>query len=129
MKKSVPEYDADGGWPERYFPAETPPYDPAFAEVKHMLKIVAYDICDAKRLRKVAKVCELYGIRIEKSVFECDLTEELFQQFWLELYDIIDEVEDSVVAYRINKADAREILSIGCVKRPEKRLCYICGCC
>ena len=122
------EYDAGTDWADRYYPADRIPYDPADVEIKYMLKIIAYDISDPKRLKKVAKTCELYGCRIEKSVFECDLKEELFVQFWLELMDIIDENEDSIVAYRINKADAKEILSMGCVQRPQKRLCYICGC-
>lgn len=32
--------------------------------------VVLYDIRDPKRLRKVAKVMENYGIRVQKSVFE-----------------------------------------------------------
>jgi len=111
-----------------YFPADKLAYDPADVEIKFMLKIIAYDISTPKRLKKVAKICELYGCRIEKSVFECDLSEEIFQQFWRELCNAIDVNEDSIVAYRINKADARDILSIGRVKRPQKPLCYICGC-
>lgn len=129
MNVTEMEYDAGVDWPDRYYPADRLPYDPADEEFKNMLKIVAYDVCSPKRLRKVAKTCELYGIRIEKSVFECDLTEELFDQFWLELCDIIDVAEDSIVAYRINKADVRDIMSMGCVQRPRKRLYYICGCC
>ena len=122
-------YDAGVEWTDRYFPADKVPFDPADEEVKYMLKIVAYDIANATRLKKVAKICELYGVRIEKSVFECDLTEELFETFWLELVDVIDEQEDSVIAYRINRADAKDIMSMGCVHRPRKKLCYICGCC
>ena len=128
MNNDGPKYDAGVDWPDRYYPADSLPYDPADEEFKNMLKIVAYDICDSKRLKKVAKTCELYGIRIEKSVFECELAEELFDQFWLELCDIIDETEDSIVAYRINKADAHDIMSMGRIKRPRKRLYYICGC-
>ncbi len=35
--------------------------------------LVVYDIADPKRLRRVAKVMEGYGVRVQKSVFECDL--------------------------------------------------------
>ncbi len=36
--------------------------------------IVSYDISDDKRLRRVAKVMEEYGERIQYSVFRCELT-------------------------------------------------------
>ena len=92
-----------------------------------MKKIVAYDICCPNRLRKVAKICELYGVRIEKSVFECDLKHELFEQFWLELMDIIDADEDSIIAYSVCRACAKDIYSMGTVYRPTKRVCYFAG--
>lgn len=94
-----------------------------------MLRIIAYDICDERRLRRVAKTCELYGVRIEKSVFEADLSNELFTQFWHELTNIIKIEDDAIVAYPITQAAEHEILSIGVSKRPIKRLCYVCGCC
>jgi CRISPR-associated protein Cas2 len=34
--------------------------------------LIAYDIRDAKRLRKVEKEMECYGWRVQKSVFESD---------------------------------------------------------
>ena len=49
---------------------------PEAREVHHMFYLVAYDIADPSRLRRVAKACEDYGIRLEKSVFQCDLPEE-----------------------------------------------------
>lgn len=36
--------------------------------------VVAYDICDPKRLRKVAQTCEDFGLRRQYSVFFCRLT-------------------------------------------------------
>jgi CRISPR-associated protein Cas2 len=35
--------------------------------------LVAYDICDSNRLRKVARVCEDFGKRRQYSVFFCRL--------------------------------------------------------
>ncbi len=46
-----------------------------------MLRIVAYDIVSASRLRRVARVCTDYGVRVEKSVFECRLSNEQFDVF------------------------------------------------
>ncbi len=128
MTTQTDEYDRGTDWPDRYYPADRIPYNPVDEEIKNMLRIIAYDISDGRRLRKVAKTCELYGVRIEKSVFEADLTDELFTQFWCELMDIIAEDDDAVIAYPIPKNAAREILSMGVIKRPMKRLCYVCGC-
>ena len=57
-------------------------YDPAKEEYRNMLHLVAYDVRKPKRLRYVAKICENYGLRVEYSVFECDLKEELFNALW-----------------------------------------------
>lgn len=35
--------------------------------------LVAYDICEPKRLRKICKTMEGYGERLQYSVFVCDL--------------------------------------------------------
>ena len=45
--------------------------------------LITYDVdtiseTGAKRLRKVAKVCQDYGHRVQNSVFECRLTEAQF---------------------------------------------------
>jgi len=38
--------------------------------------MVAYDICDAKRLRRVFKTMRGYGDALQYSVFLCDLTRQ-----------------------------------------------------
>jgi CRISPR-associated protein Cas2 len=40
------------------------------------LWLVAYDIAEPKRLRKIAKSCETFGARQQKSIFECGLTRD-----------------------------------------------------
>ncbi len=89
-----------------------------------MLFLVAYDISAPNRLRKVAKICESYGVRVEKSVFECDLPQDVFETFWLKLIDVAEEDEDALVAYRLCKSCIEHVETIG-VMRPEKeRLFY-----
>ena len=100
-------------------------YNPAEEEYKNMLHLVAYDIRNSKRLRNVAKTCEDFGMRVEYSVFECDLTDKHFQQFWTLLSDIIDEDEDCILAYRICGSCVTRIESMGAVARPGKPLLYI----
>ena len=100
-------------------------YDPAKEKYKNMLHLVAYDIRDAKRLRQVAKTCEDFGIRVEYSVFECDLSEEHFSLLWSLLKEIIVDDEDCILAYKICGACVTGIKSLGAVVRPGKPLLYI----
>jgi len=100
-------------------------YNPAEREFENMLWLVAYDIASPKRLSKVAKTCLDYGVRVEKSVFECDLEEEVFSTFWQELNKLIDDAEDAIVAYRICASCVKQALSAGILVRPETVLAYI----
>lgn len=100
-------------------------YNPAEENYLHMLRLVAYDVRDPKRLRKVALACQDYGIRVEYSVFECDLSEELFKMLWNRLQDCIDPGQDRILAYRICGACVGAISSMGAITRPGKPLLYI----
>jgi CRISPR-associated protein Cas2 len=90
-----------------------------------MLRLVAYDIADSRRLRKVANLCKNYGVRIEYSVFECDLDEKLFSSFWEQLRKLIDAKKDRLIVYRICANCVGGIDSIGLICRPGKVLLYI----
>jgi len=59
--------------------------------------LVAYDICEPKRLRKVAQTCEDFGSRKQYSVFLCRLTTRDLVRLKSRLYDIIDLREDQVL--------------------------------
>ena len=76
---------------------------------KQMLSIVAYDITDHKRLARVAKVCEDFGVRVQYSVFECRLESDRFEEFWIALQLEIEPAEDRLVAYKVCAACARQI--------------------
>ncbi|MBI4444690.1 MAG: CRISPR-associated endonuclease Cas2 [Acidobacteria bacterium] len=90
-----------------------------------MLHLVAYDIRHPKRLRRVAKVCEDYGIRVEYSVFECDLSEEVFARLWCDLASEIEPDEDTILVYRICGACVQRISGMGKTTRPESALLYM----
>ena len=110
----------------RYKPGLTvSEYDPSKEVYKNMLHLVAYDVSDAKRLRKVAEACTDFGVRIEYSVFECDLSEELFSMLWNRISSIIDETEDRIITYKICGSCVPKIRSMGTIARPEKPLLYI----
>ena len=90
-----------------------------------MLTIVAYDITDPRRLARVAKVCEDYGVRVQYSIFECRLDEDEFTDFWLKLLEEIDDDEDRMVAYKIDARCAKETLTAGTMVCSEKAVCYL----
>jgi CRISPR-associated protein Cas2 len=59
--------------------------------------VVAYDICDPRRLRKVAQTCEDFGFRKQYSVFLCRLSTTDLVRLKSRLYDIINLHEDQVL--------------------------------
>jgi CRISPR-associated protein Cas2 len=59
--------------------------------------IVAYDIADPKRLRKVATACEDFGTRKQYSVFFCRLSATDLVRLRARLYDVMDLEKDQVL--------------------------------
>ncbi len=73
-----------------------------------MLIIVTYDVstetrAGRRRLRRVAKVCEGIGQRVQKSVFECQVNEMQNEELERRLLAEIDEKEDSLRLYRLTE--------------------------
>ncbi|MBL8150399.1 MAG: CRISPR-associated endonuclease Cas2 [Blastocatellia bacterium] len=71
-----------------------------------MLILVTYDVSTEtetgkKRLRKVAKVCTNYGQRVQKSVFECRVTQAQKEELERKLLAIIEVTEDNLRLYRL----------------------------
>ena len=85
-----------------------------------MLHLIAYDIAHDKRLRRVASLCEDFGTRIEKSVFECDLDDDQFDRFWEKLAKMVDSDEDAVFDYPIGLLDSSRVRTLGKARRPRR---------
>ena len=66
--------------------------------------IIAYDISGNKRRRKVAKILEMYGVRMNKSVFECFVLPDIFKKLEESISNIIDCKKDSVLYYPVCKS-------------------------
>lgn len=80
--------------------------------------LVTYDVstestAGRKRLRKAAQACLAYGQRVQKSVFECSLTEMQFEALRQRLLRIVDESEDSLRIYRLPPVRSRYLWSYG----------------
>lgn len=78
-----------------------------------MLRIVAYDIADPRRLRRVADACEDFGTRIQKSVFECWLDDARHQALKKRLVAEMDEAEDAVIIYSLDAGAAKRRDTLG----------------
>ncbi len=90
-----------------------------------MLRIVAYDIADPRRLHRVANVCEDHAVRVQRSLYECWLDDAEFDRFWQKLAAEIDQAEDRVVAYVLDARGARERQTLGrTMVCTQKVLCY-----
>jgi len=75
--------------------------------------VVCYDIRDEKRLRRVAKEMEGWGVRVQKSVFECDMKMKDFQRMRKRLLKLIEPERDSLRFYFLCKSCREKILIEG----------------
>ena len=83
-----------------------------------MMVLITYDVdtiseTGAKRLRKVAKVCQDYGQRVQNSVFECRLTDAQFVIVKNKIENIINLELDSVRFYFLGNNWPNRIEMIG----------------
>jgi len=80
--------------------------------------VVTYDIrtttsAGERRLARVARVCESYGVRVQYSVFECRLSSARLQRLMFNLADEIDPRVDSINIYRFDGALTEMRTSLG----------------
>jgi len=89
-----------------------------------MMVLVSYDVStvDAagrKRLRRVAKKCQDYGIRVQNSVFECLVDPARWTMLKNDLLKIYNEKEDSLRFYFLGKNWQRKVEHFGAKKTPN----------
>ena len=73
-----------------------------------MMIIVAYDVSTEtregrRRLRRVAKVCESVGQRVQNSLFECKVDQMQLEDLERRLLEEINEAEDCLRLYRLTE--------------------------
>lgn len=71
-----------------------------------MFILVAYDVSTKdkpgqKRLRRIAKLCEGFGQRVQLSLFECELRDSEFALLKARALEIIKSEEDRIRFYRL----------------------------
>lgn len=83
-----------------------------------MLVLVTYDVnvttrAGEKRLRHIAKVCLDYGMRVQNSVFECEVDPAQWVQLKAELLRIYDPTQDSLRFYMLGKRGVDKVEHCG----------------
>ena len=78
-----------------------------------MLYLVSYDISDDRRRYKLAKLLEDYGMRVQYSVFELEVSPEMFAGVRREIGEVVDLEEDNIRTYPICAACARNVEKVG----------------
>lgn len=86
-----------------------------------MLVIVTYDVSTEtregrRRLRRVAKLCEGIGQRVQKSVFECQVDLVRFEELERRLLEEINKEEDNLRIYRITEPTQLHVREYGCFR-------------
>lgn len=83
-----------------------------------MLVLVTYDVSvvaegGQRRLRNIAKTCLDYGIRVQNSVFECEVDPAHFTTLKAQLLEIYEPSEDSLRFYFLGKKGKQHIEHFG----------------
>jgi CRISPR-associated protein Cas2 len=83
-----------------------------------MMVVVAYDVSTesdegVKRLRRVARVCENRGQRVQNSVFECLVDAAQWVRLRADLVAEINAVEDSLRFYFLGDNWKRRVEHVG----------------
>jgi CRISPR-associated protein Cas2 len=83
-----------------------------------MMILVTYDVSfksegGPRRLRKIAKLCLIYGQRVQYSVFEIEVDMAQWTQLKNDLITVMDEALDSLRFYYLGDNWQRRIEHIG----------------
>lgn len=82
--------------------------------------LVAYDIPDDKRRKKISDVLEGYGSRVQYSVFECVLNQKQYKEMRTRLKKIFKDEEDNLRFYPISDHTLNQVETWGRGSQPTK---------
>lgn len=83
-----------------------------------MYILITYDVQTEtlkgqRRLRKVARLCQDFGQRVQNSVFECVLSEVQLAELKNRLLQVMDAQNDSIRIYYLNRSESRRVVTLG----------------
>ncbi len=83
-----------------------------------MYVVVSYDVATTtpagrRRLHRIARTCQSYGQRVQKSVFECLVDPEQWARLRIRLTEEFDPKEDSLRFYYLGSNWDRRVEHLG----------------
>lgn len=78
-----------------------------------MFAVIVYDISNDKKRSKIAKILLSYGDRVQKSVFECDLSDRQIEDLRKKLEAFEYESEDTIRMYFLELSSLKRTETIG----------------
>lgn len=83
-----------------------------------MMVLVSYDVATidrqgARRLRRIAKICQNHGQRVQYSVFECIIDPAQWAVMRQQLIDVINHDQDSLRFYFLGTNWRRRVEHVG----------------
>lgn len=86
-----------------------------------MFILVCFDIVDDRVRYRAVKVLKQFGVRVQKSVFECaQLTDRQFIQMVQKLAELIDHTQDTVRYYLLCRDCLRKVEFSGIGTGPQQ---------
>jgi CRISPR-associated protein Cas2 len=73
--------------------------------------LIAYDIRNPKRLRRVCTIMKDYGVRLQYSVFLCDLSEMELLRWRSQIHEAVDLQADSVIHVDLGRCEAASAIA------------------
>lgn len=86
--------------------------------------LVTYDICDDKRLRRVFQKARSFGVHVQYSVFQCDLSPRELALLKAAMDPLLNHDVDQILVVDLGPVDGRGaqcISSLGIPYRPRER--------
>ena len=87
--------------------------------------VVVYDISENKRRERLRKSLMRFGNAVQKSVFECDLTQRQIEKMERVIRAIMSPSEDNIRYYKICKNCAVETEVFGGKALTETKTAYV----
>lgn len=85
-----------------------------------MFYLVCYDIVKNSRRTKASHLLEGYGLRVQKSVFECVLNKHQYEMLHKKLENYIEPTEDQVRFYPMTAHTRRKVVVLGL--QPQRQI-------
>jgi len=78
-----------------------------------MVYMICYDIADPKRLRKTAKALENFGLRVQKSFFQCEISAKGMEELRNQILNEVDLKKDYFYIYPLCQACTEKPITDG----------------